>query len=430
MRGMGTVALMAIFLVMILVVGIVSGIMEFIHTFFTAYLLYLSIAIMVGGYVLGKYRKNNPESKMGFYAAGVLFAAVVGGYFYNSFLADSTPAKTSSNIVQTSQKAQNIDYHMNAKMKEQIENDLNQVGMHSLNILASSIGHNKDGYLAIAENKGDRFIVAMDKKDHYAAIVLPYTPIADIQENPVSVMKAMIMFPYKESDPDDGLGMRENHIQSVLVSCEYSDSKNGLVLSSPIHALSRDEMINIPQKSDLSAVLENTDTRVNDAKKEEIIKLYVNDVRILALAMKANQIEESSLMSFSSLVDAANEKMEKAERVENGQNSSSPESAFRNYHKLITKRDYLAAYNCLTPSFQSAMGDWQSWGQGYATTVSSVPDNIRVQSNDGNRAVLSFRLKAVDQIGTTRKTQYFTGTCTLLKINGQWLIDEITAQQA
>lgn len=429
MKGMSDVGCMALMVVAFVIIAVIYGVQAFLSALFTSYLLYLVIAIIIGGDLLGRYQKNHRESKNGLYVAGALFAIVVGGYFYNSFFdSPSSPAVSRTRTVQN--HPQSNDYRLDDETREIIEQDLRDVGMIPDAILASTIGHNKNGYLVVAKNGSDNCIIALDKKDDCVAMVMPLTPVSKIADSPVSTIDAIFVFPNHASDGDDAVGVRADPIHLIPVTCQYSDSKNGLAITSPVYALGKEETKHASSESDFINALKNAKIELHDQKKVEIINIYVSDVRLLDLAMKANQLSESSLITVAKAVNRPQGTTTKSAQNNNAVGMVNPETVFKNYHQFITQRQYQAAYNCLTPSFQSAMGDCQSWSQGYATTVSSVPDNIQVQSNDGNRAVLSFRLKAVDRIGTTEKTQYFTGTCTLLKVNGQWLIDEIMAQQA
>lgn len=107
--------------------------------------------------------------------------------------------------------------------------------------------------------------------------------------------------------------------------------------------------------------------------------------------------------------------------------SPKPEGVFIYFHRKITEHELRSAYNCFSPDYKNQI-DYSGWAPGYDTTLKSIPGNIEVLENDGNRAVLSYRLKAVDRAGDTTKTQYFRGKCTLYKIDGLWKIDEITAR--
>lgn len=106
------------------------------------------------------------------------------------------------------------------------------------------------------------------------------------------------------------------------------------------------------------------------------------------------------------------------------------EYAFRAYHKAITAHQLREAYQYFSPDFRQNMGDYESWSAGYATTVASVPEKVSVLSSSDNRTVLSFQLKATDQSNGQEETNYFVGECTMVKLGGDWKIDEIAARKA
>lgn len=106
------------------------------------------------------------------------------------------------------------------------------------------------------------------------------------------------------------------------------------------------------------------------------------------------------------------------------------EYAFRAYHRAITAHQLREAYQYFSPDFRQNMGDYESWSAGYATTVASVPEKVSVLSSSDDQAVLSFRLKATDQSNGQEETNYFVGECTMVKLGGDWKIEEITARKA
>lgn len=108
----------------------------------------------------------------------------------------------------------------------------------------------------------------------------------------------------------------------------------------------------------------------------------------------------------------------------------SAEYAFRAYHKALTAHQLREAYQYFAPDFRQSMGDYESWSAGYATTVSSIPEKVSVLSESPSQTVLSFRLKATDQANGNENTNYFVGQCTMVKLGGEWKIEEITAQKA
>ena len=94
------------------------------------------------------------------------------------------------------------------------------------------------------------------------------------------------------------------------------------------------------------------------------------------------------------------------------------------FHKNITQKDFRTAYNCLSYDFQNSM-DYYGWADGFATTVSSSVDNIRVISESAYEINLNYVLTAVDNIGGRQQTAKFNGTVTLINENGTWKIDYI-----
>lgn len=94
------------------------------------------------------------------------------------------------------------------------------------------------------------------------------------------------------------------------------------------------------------------------------------------------------------------------------------------FHDNITKRNFGKAYDCLSWNFQSYMS-YDGWVPGFATTVSSEVDDIKIVSENGNAIVLTYVLKAVDNINGRQETAYFNGIVTIINENGNWKIDEI-----
>lgn len=72
MKGMSDVGCMALMVVAFVIIAVIYGVQAFLSALFTSYLLYLVIAIIIGGDLLGRYQKNHRESKNGLYVAGAL----------------------------------------------------------------------------------------------------------------------------------------------------------------------------------------------------------------------------------------------------------------------------------------------------------------------------------------------------------------------
>lgn len=109
-------------------------------------------------------------------------------------------------------------------------------------------------------------------------------------------------------------------------------------------------------------------------------------------------------------------------------NTQGSTAVFRTYHSLISAHRLNEAYQLFSDGFQNAV-EYTGWASGYSNTISSVPQDVTILSNTGNRAVLSFRLMAKDRTSNGVSTKFFVGQCTLIKENGEWKIDEITANK-
>ena len=68
-------------------------------------------------------------------------------------------------------------------------------------------------------------------------------------------------------------------------------------------------------------------------------------------------------------------------------------------------------------------------GKGYATTVSSELEELYRVSEGSYAATYKYRLKAVDSDKNGMKTRYFSGTATLVRINGKWRLDSTEAKE-
>jgi uncharacterized Zn finger protein (UPF0148 family) len=103
-------------------------------------------------------------------------------------------------------------------------------------------------------------------------------------------------------------------------------------------------------------------------------------------------------------------------------------NAFKRYHSLITSHKLWEAYQLYSESFKGQVA-YQGWADGYATTLSSTPQDIKVLQANSTGVSLSYRLQAKDRINGNEVVQYFEGTCNLVKEGNDWKLDEITAKK-
>ena len=105
-------------------------------------------------------------------------------------------------------------------------------------------------------------------------------------------------------------------------------------------------------------------------------------------------------------------------------------NAFISFHTAITNKQLADAYNILSPDYQRFVRGYDNFARGYATTLRSDVVELNSIHEDSNSAVLTYKLKAVDQVDGGSGAQYFIGKAQLIKINGQWRIDSTEAKKA
>ena len=109
-----------------------------------------------------------------------------------------------------------------------------------------------------------------------------------------------------------------------------------------------------------------------------------------------------------------------------GQNRSTQEAVntLVGYYQNLAAGRTSAAYNTLTWEMQNQLGTYESFSQGYTTTVSNEVSNIRIVSETPAQVVVSYQLDSKDKINGRISQQSFSGRATLLQSDGRWLIGE------
>lgn len=96
--------------------------------------------------------------------------------------------------------------------------------------------------------------------------------------------------------------------------------------------------------------------------------------------------------------------------------------AFINYHRAITDGNYRAAYETLSIAQRQRRGDYNSFVNGFANTLSSEVSDIDLVYADGDSCTFDYRLTARDRYGNRIKTQVFRGQVTMAKDKGRWYV--------
>ena len=110
----------------------------------------------------------------------------------------------------------------------------------------------------------------------------------------------------------------------------------------------------------------------------------------------------------------------------NVQIANEAKNALLAYHQAISNRDISKAYYLITPERQQLLGGLDSMRRGYSTTISSTIVDAKPSYVEPNKVVFQYKLNAKDSIDGRIKMQTFTGDVTMVKINGQWYISDMT----
>lgn len=104
--------------------------------------------------------------------------------------------------------------------------------------------------------------------------------------------------------------------------------------------------------------------------------------------------------------------------------------ALNNFYNAISHKDYSGAWQMMTPEQQKRMGDYDSFRQGYSTTLSSEARNVTIASAAPDKVVLTYRLLARDRMpGGKVKAQVFDCSATMVPSGGAWKLLYTEAKQ-
>lgn len=128
---------------------------------------------------------------------------------------------------------------------------------------------------------------------------------------------------------------------------------------------------------------------------------------------------------------------EKAKAQPNTQQAAAPTAdargaqvALNNFYNAISHKDYSGAWQMMTPEQQKRMGDYDSFRQGYSTTLSSEARNVTIASAAPDKVVLTYRLLARDRMpGGKVKAQVFDCSATMVPSGGNWKLLYTEAKQ-
>ncbi|MFV0635576.1 hypothetical protein [Mitsuokella sp. WILCCON 0060] len=144
-------------------------------------------------------------------------------------------------------------------------------------------------------------------------------------------------------------------------------------------------------------------------------------IGLLRFAVKDNKVDYISVRTYEGAQQPAGVKAPNQANASN--DTESAKGTLRNFHSAISSKNLSAAWNLMTPEQQNRMGGYDSFRNGYSTTLSSTVSNISVASSSSDKVVLNYTLTARDRAdGGKVKVQNFNGTATLVKQDGGWKI--------
>lgn len=110
--------------------------------------------------------------------------------------------------------------------------------------------------------------------------------------------------------------------------------------------------------------------------------------------------------------------------------SSPAKAALSSYYQSISDRRMRDAYSTLSSDMQNQMGSFESFSQGYQTTLSNSVSNIQVVSAAPGKVVLTYTLMSRDRMANKRvKVQTFSGQATLSSASGRWHIVDMNVKK-
>lgn len=96
------------------------------------------------------------------------------------------------------------------------------------------------------------------------------------------------------------------------------------------------------------------------------------------------------------------------------------------YYAALNREDFDAAWRRLSSDVRQDLDGFESWRDGYSTTVKTSPSSLRVTSVSGNSAVATMKLSARDEdvCGDTVPSRY-AGTWKLRRVDRRWVATDV-----
>lgn len=136
---------------------------------------------------------------------------------------------------------------------------------------------------------------------------------------------------------------------------------------------------------------------------------------------KSNRVNYISIRIVEEEPEPKEEPKKEEKKIDN--NAEQAAIAFVNYHKAITRGDFVTAFSIMSSDQQSRMGpSLRDFSNGYKSTISSEITNLELVSSSSDFVVMKYVLDARDKIGGDTLYQQFAGEVEMAKIDGEWKI--------
>ena len=366
-------------------------------------------------------QKSSNKMKFGMIAALVLILSSIGLFsLANTGKNISQPSKPKTTHATQSKQSvtpQSIIKPPIAAQKSNLDlakEFLSSLGYHreAPSIKATTYGLSTDGFLFyefkliwIVDSKRNRIACLLNTSD----VIGKYKSYRKSNTNNPLILKLGIGKDTQDKDANNGIWEKDkNNFHLIPVYVLYDFNSDGTMVD----------------KGLFSGEGENPSHFHNylyEQKNVDMVNIFLKQLPYF---------DQSVFNDFPMAEDSSiNKPMASQSSVKSTNNSVEARNTFIRFHQAITDKRLGDAYFTLSPNYRKIMRSYDNFARGYITTLRSDIVELNTLHEDSSSASYSYKLKAVDREGSGTKTQYFSGKVKLIKINGNWLIDNTEAKR-
>lgn len=169
------------------------------------------------------------------------------------------------------------------------------------------------------------------------------------------------------------------------------------------------------------------------------IVVLIGIIAVAFVSMDSNKLPSNTTKSKpSNSATTANTSKTVSPSESNPQSTSTPQpvvqpennyieqstNALRSYYDKLNQKNFNGAYALLSEQQQASVGYYNTWRNGYNTTLNVTLTSTRVLSANPNQVIYEYQLHAKDSINGRVKHQFFTGNVTMERVNSTWYIKD------